>query len=148
MENGPFIVGENNTTITLNEYSWNTDASMLYIESPAGVGFSVLGDLSNNKTNDNKTALVNLQAVVQFFMVKFPEYQSNEFYIAGESYAGIYIPMLANLILEWNTNNPEEKINLKGMMIGNGVTDWSVDADSAWPYVLWWHGLIGIDTHI
>ena len=121
---------------------------MLYIEAPAGVGFSIMGNIANNYTNDNITAQDNLQALVQFFFVKFPEFSSNEFYIAGESYAGIYVPMLADHILTFNSKSTSQKINLKGFMVGNGVTDWNVDADSAWPYVLWWHGLIGLDTHI
>ena len=78
---------------------------MLYIEAPAGVGFSIMGNIANNYTNDNITAQDNLQALVQFFFVKFPEFSTNEFYIAGESYAGIYVPMLADHILTFNSKS-------------------------------------------
>ena len=39
---------------------------------------------------------------------------------AGESYAGIYIPMLSYNIYQYNVANPGNAINLKGIMVGNG----------------------------
>jgi carboxypeptidase C (cathepsin A) len=60
---------------------------------------------------------------VQFY-TKFSTLRNNEFYITGESYAGIYIPYLANKILSMN-KLPETmiKMNLKGIMINNACTD-------------------------
>lgn len=72
---------------------------MFYLESPAGVGFS----FGNTTTSDALTAKDNLKAVLEFFK-KFPEYKSIDFYIAGESWAGIYIPTLANEIIDYNNN--------------------------------------------
>eukprot|EP00004_Rigifila_ramosa_P009660 TRINITY_DN2128_c0_g1_i3.p1 TRINITY_DN2128_c0_g1~~TRINITY_DN2128_c0_g1_i3.p1 ORF type:complete len:298 (+),score=54.68 TRINITY_DN2128_c0_g1_i3:596-1489(+) len=56
------------------------------------------------------------------FFTKYPEFANHEFFISGESYAGIYIPALAYEILQRNTN-AEIVINLKGLLIGNGVTE-------------------------
>ena len=47
---------------------------------------------------------------------------NNEFFIAGESYAGIYIPLLASEIINYNRKIDDHKINLKGVLIGNGCT--------------------------
>ncbi|NDW60430.1 S10 family peptidase, partial [Yangia sp. PrR004] len=65
----------------------------------------------------------NLQAVIRFFE-KFPELASHDFYISGESYAGTYIPLLANEIIEYN-KEASKKILLRGLMIGNGCTDYT-----------------------
>lgn len=94
-------------------------ANLFYLETPAGVGFS----FGNTTTSDTLSAKDNLKAVLEFYK-KFPEYKSIDLYIAGESWAGIYIPHLANEIIDYNAGvSDSEKINLAGLMIGNGCTD-------------------------
>lgn len=74
--------------------------------------------------NDSSVAEYNLKALLQFF-VKFPNLKKNDFYMTGESYAGIYIPYLANEIFKHNKlpSSKESIIKLKGVMIGNACTD-------------------------
>jgi len=123
-ENGPMILNKNGT-FKRNEYAWNKAANMLYIESPVEVGFSyfVNQSYSDFYFNDDIVAKDNFLALLNFF-IKFPEYKGKEFYISGESYAGIYIPMLAYEIINYNKEVPDDnKINLKGIMIGNGVVN-------------------------
>jgi serine carboxypeptidase-like clade 2 len=96
---------------------------MLYIESPAGVGFSY--GPGSHTGGDESTATYNLQALLSFYK-KFPEYLENEFHISGESYAGVYIPTLANKIIDYNAapSDPEvPHVPLVGLAIGNGCTD-------------------------
>jgi carboxypeptidase C (cathepsin A) len=145
-EHGPYIFIGDSTTLVRNPYSWNTNASVIYLEAPAGVGFSKLGNVSNNYTTDETTAHDNLLALLQFFK-GFYEYRYNDFYITGESYAGIYVPTLALQILNYNAYTPYSYINLKGIAVGNGVTDWTVDTDPAFMQLLWTHGMLDIYWH-
>lgn len=73
-------------------------------------------------------------AALQQFYQRFPLYRSNDLYITGESYAGVYAPYLAWQIHEWNLvqnmNQWTDTYNLKGFIIGNGVTDMYLDSDS------------------
>lgn len=89
-----------------NPYSWNTIANLFVLESPVGVGFSYCAAQEDqSKTTDGKqqlchntdkyTASANRAALVDFFQNKWPELRDNDFYITGESYAGVYIPTLA-----------------------------------------------------
>jgi carboxypeptidase C (cathepsin A) len=39
---------------------------------------------------------------LQDWFNSFPEYLSNELYISGESYGGIYVPYLTWQIHQWN----------------------------------------------
>ncbi|MFS8119725.1 MAG: S10 family serine carboxypeptidase-like protein, partial [Microcoleus sp.] len=43
-EHGPYALEDGATQFVVNDYSWNNEANMFYLESPAGVGFSVCGD--------------------------------------------------------------------------------------------------------
>lgn len=92
---------------------------MLFIDSPAGVGFSINND-PDYTYDDANTARDNLFALRDFFSSKFPLYINNTFLIAGESYAGKYIPDLALRILEYNTKT-KNPIRLKGILMGNPV---------------------------
>ncbi|CAG2116129.1 unnamed protein product, partial [Medioppia subpectinata] len=115
-ENGPFRVNSDGKTLTLNPSSWNSVANVVYFESPVSVGFSYKEDKKYNNT-DQSTTVDNHLALEEFFK-KYPNLMKNPFYITGESYAGIYIPMLAKEILSRNSS-----INLKGVAIGNGFLD-------------------------
>jgi carboxypeptidase C (cathepsin A) len=128
-ENGPMSF-KNDETFVKNEYSWNKAANMLYIESPGEVGFSYIDSGSGNEVvNDDNTAKDNMNALLSFF-IKFPEFKGRDFYISGESYAGVYIPLLALEIINYNKNVPDGyKINLKGILIGNGLTHRTYDSD-------------------
>jgi cathepsin A (carboxypeptidase C) len=46
-ENGPWVIDDFETSINENPYPWNLRANVLYLESPAGVGFSI----ANNDTD-------------------------------------------------------------------------------------------------
>ena len=128
-EHGPMQLDEEGK-FKLNEYSWNRVANMIYLESPGDVGFSYIDSkLEQDLFIDDKVAAEdNLKALINFFE-KFPSMKNKDFYISGESYGGIYVPMLAYNIIEYNKNKVEsEKIKLKGILVGNGVADWNYDA--------------------
>lgn len=48
-----------------------------------------------------------------------------DLYLSGESYAGKYVPDVAVRILRNNEGPIEDYINLKGILIGNGVMDFT-----------------------
>ena len=113
-----------------NKHAWSQKLNVLYLESPAGVGFSYRED-GNETTSDDYTANGNLNALVHFFQ-KFPSFRWNDFFIFGESYGGMYIPTLGRDIINHNkkVGNSDARINLKGFGIGNGVLDMDAQQDS------------------
>ncbi|KAK6921464.1 Peptidase S10, serine carboxypeptidase [Dillenia turbinata] len=73
---------------------------------------------------------------------RFPQYKSHDFYIAGESYAGHYVPQLAERIFDKNkVVQKEEYISLKGFMIGNALLDDETDQKGMMDYA-WDHAVI------
>ena len=101
-----------------NPYSWLNLTNLLFIDGPAGVGYSVNNDPSF-VYNDKNTAQDSLDALNDFFTNKFPEYLPNPLYLTGESYAGKYIPDLAIQINNFNVMNKDKAMNLKGILLGN-----------------------------
>ncbi|CAL5191344.1 unnamed protein product [Lathyrus oleraceus] len=140
-ENGPFRPkGEG---LVRNQFSWNTEANMLYLESPIGVGFSYSTNTSSYEgVNDKITAMDNL-IFLQNWFVKFPEYRNRSLFIVGESYAGHYVPQLAELMLQFNKK--EKLFNLKGIALGNPVLEYATDFNSRAEF-FWSHGLISDST--
>ena len=86
-ELGPLIPNANGT-LDLNPYAWNHRANVLFIESPTGVGWSYSKSDSDYTSGDASTAADNYVAT-QKFLEKFPQYKGRDFYLAGESYAGM-----------------------------------------------------------
>jgi len=123
-EIGPFYLpdgGAKTFSQKLNEYSWNKDANLLFFESPPGVGFSNNLDPNNLTFTDDEVADLNHEALALWFN-RFESYKNREFWITGESYAGMYIPYLAKKII--NSKETTPFINLTGIMIGNGLLQW------------------------
>lgn len=116
-ENGPFVVEDGE--LGLRNYSWHKNFSLLYIDQPLGVGYSFTdGPLVTDQTQVGEHLY---SALTQFFTV-FSELRDNEFFISGESYAGKYVPALGHTILQ-NNDRADLKINLQGLLIGNGLSD-------------------------
>lgn len=92
-ENGPFIFDDGQDILKPNIEGWNDRQNLLYIESPAHVGFSIGGPDDWNFTDYSQS--VDLFAAVQSFYTLFPELIKNPLWITGESYAGVYGPFLA-----------------------------------------------------
>lgn len=119
-EHGPWVLSDDGKTLSVREYRWSRLANMLYIEAPAGVGFSY-SDSKSYQHTDESSAFDNRDAIENFFE-KFPEYKKNPFYISGESYAGIYVPMLARAILMAEDAGTYTGAKLLGIGVGNGCT--------------------------
>ncbi|KAL5199305.1 hypothetical protein ABZP36_020508 [Zizania latifolia] len=64
------------------------------------------------------------------------EFAKNDFFITGESYAGLYIPAFASRIHQRNKANEGIHINLKGFAIGNGRTDPAIQYKAYTDYAL------------
>lgn len=85
-------------------------ANVIFLEAPAGVGYSGNTDTAYVHT-DEKTGADNAKAI-QLWFSKFIAYKNREFFIAGESYGGMYVPYTANALIQANLVTQTDKINL------------------------------------
>ncbi|CAJ0581596.1 unnamed protein product, partial [Mesorhabditis spiculigera] len=119
-ELGPFYVSQDGKTLFENKFSWNQKANVLALESPIGVGFSYdSSNLNYSTANDVQSMNQNFAALNDFFK-SFPDYANRDFYLSGESYAGIYIPMLSAVLAEGIVAKTFVNPNFQGAAIGNG----------------------------
>lgn len=100
----------------LNPYSWNSNASVIFLDQPVGVGYSYT---EGEEITLTAAAAKDVYVFLDLFFQKFAKYQKNKFHIAGESYAGHYIPAFALEII----NNADRSFELASVLIGNGITD-------------------------
>lgn len=125
-EQGPLLMARQGG-LHVNPWAWSTVANFLVFESPAGVGYSYCDATRHHKpcvNTDNSTADAAHSALLDFFGdAKFPELRNNAFYITGESYAGVYVPMLARRVLDANDAGVTPRVNLRSIAVGDPCTD-------------------------
>ncbi|CAH9113738.1 unnamed protein product [Cuscuta epithymum] len=144
-ELGPFRVLSDGKTLHENKFAWNRAANVLFLESPAGVGFSYSNTTSDFKKGGDKNTAKDNYIFLLNWLERFPEYKDRDFYISGESYAGHYVPQLAHTILNHNIQANKTIVNLKGIMIGNAVLHDEADEMGMYEYFAS-HAIISDET--
>ncbi|CAH7689852.1 serine carboxypeptidase-domain-containing protein, partial [Phakopsora pachyrhizi] len=118
LEIGPFRVTDPSETdgsvkLVNSPISWSEYTTLLFIDQPAGSGFSYVNDREH--VEELSEVADQLVTFLGNFYTHFPEYSNVDTYLAGESYAGQYIPYMARAILDKTTLETP----LKGIIIGN-----------------------------
>ena len=144
---------DNATEPTLNPYSWNEYANMLYVDQPFSVGFSnefESSDASSASSSDSSSsssscdqspsicdalavnstvsAASNVWKLLQAFYAQFPQYENRDFGIFTESYGGHYGPEFASYFESQNKaiasgSATGQNISLVALGINNGWYD-------------------------
>ncbi|KAM5354840.1 hypothetical protein ACJ41O_001486 [Fusarium nematophilum] len=147
MELGPCRVTPDGSSSSENPYGWNANATLLFVDQPIPVGFSYGKTMPNGLIESSKL----MDRFLRQLFVAFPDLADRDFYIAGESYGGSWVPALAAAIVERQAQSDAQeaaairypgvqgplatgqskKINLRGIMIGNGLVKQSVQSPAA-----------------
>jgi carboxypeptidase D len=120
MEVGPYRVREGGK-LEYNEGAWDEFTNLLFVDNPVGTGFSYVN------TDSYVRELQEMADQFLIFMEKwfalFPEFEHDDLYFAGESYAGQHIPYITKTIIDRNARAARDgktQWNVKGLLIGNG----------------------------
>lgn len=114
---GPFQIVDGR--VTPRNVTWAKDYSLLFLDNPVGAGFSFTDDDRGYLNNEDDVGK-QMYEFLQQFLQMFPELRQTPLFIAGESYAGKYVPALGIQIHRHRNIDP---INLRGIIIGNGLID-------------------------
>jgi len=109
---------KNRGIFTENKSAWNNNAHVLFIDQPLGTGFSFANSVFDHRINEHQVSLDFFNFLINFYN-KYPEFKHRELYLAGESFAGHYIPAIANFLHATKI----KIVRPDGIMIGNGWVD-------------------------
>jgi len=120
-ENGPCTINKDGKNTRVNPYSWNKKSTLIFVDQPAGTGFSY--GARSDMDRSEKSVAEDLYHFMQELVKHYPQYHKQQFYIFGESYAGHFVPAFGHRLMMGNKNKEGEYIAFKGQGIGNGLTD-------------------------
>lgn len=93
-ELGPCVINESGNGTNYNPYGWSKNTNIIFIDQPAGVGFSYV-DEGVPSPATSFTAAEDMHNFLQLFTTDvFPNLKGREFHITGESYA-VGTPLLS-----------------------------------------------------
>ncbi|RKF83113.1 Pheromone-processing carboxypeptidase kex1 [Golovinomyces cichoracearum] len=119
MEVGPYRVKNTpeGQSLEYNDGSWDEFSNLMFVDNPIGTGFSYVD--TDSYVHDLPIMADQFVKFLENWFKLFPQFEQDDIYLAGESYAGQHIPYIAKAILERN-KKAERNWKLKGMLIGNG----------------------------
>ena len=112
LENGPYYVANDGSLHTRNA-SWNNNFDVLYVDQPAGTGFSIAQEGAYARNQEDVAEAFS--AFVANFYQAHPDTRTKQLWLTGESYAGKYLPSIAARFVTHG-------IPVAGVAIGNGLT--------------------------
>ncbi|XP_005100538.1 probable serine carboxypeptidase CPVL [Aplysia californica] len=122
-EHGPLrCVSATSSDVEENKFSWTEFASVLYIDNPVGTGYSFSDSGPAGERYKQEDITRELFNFLEQFFVMFSEYKTRDFYIGGQSYAGKYVPSIAQFIHQ-KRKNKETNIPLTGVYLGGPFFD-------------------------
>ncbi|QRV90103.1 Serine carboxypeptidase [Ceratobasidium sp. AG-Ba] len=104
-----------------NPHSWNDQANLLFLDQYGQI------------VETTEEAAKDVHTFVTIFLETFDGLKGRDFHLASESYGGRYIPVFAAEILDRNQRahlSGFTPVNLKSVMIGNGVTEFKTMYES------------------
>ncbi|KAJ1462715.1 Alpha/Beta hydrolase protein [Pelagophyceae sp. CCMP2097] len=117
--NGPYRIA--NGTLEEAAVSWNDNFATVYVDQPIGTGFSYAN--AEYASNMDQVAAMLIDFFDAFYAAGIWP-RANDLFLAGESYAGHYVPVTGTAILAANSKRPAAmNIPLQGVAIGDGLTD-------------------------
>ncbi|XP_031131958.1 serine carboxypeptidase-like 7 [Ipomoea triloba] len=117
-------------TLSLNPYSWSKVANLLLVDLPVRTGFSY----STTERCNHSDSFQQSEHAEQFmrkWLVDHPKYSTNPFYVGGDSFSGLVVPIIAQVISDGNEAGTKPWINLKGYILGNPLTQTAENANYA-----------------
>ena len=155
-EHGPYVlydVKEAGATmfggkLTKNPHAFNKRAHVVYVDQPRYVGYSAG---TGAYVTSSEAAGEDLVAFLLGFRAAFPEHAARDIIFASESYGGHYAPAWTGAVLDYNDAQAAAggaPLPLVGVLVGNGITNSTVQNGATFAAFAKESGLIAADSPI
>ncbi|OWM79150.1 hypothetical protein CDL15_Pgr003321 [Punica granatum] len=114
------------------EYAWTKTASIIFLDSPVGTGFSYSTTAEGWYSSDSKSASQAYQ-FLRKWMIAHPQYLALQLFIGGDSYSGIIVPQVTKYVVDEISFPFLGQIfcrTTQGYLIGSPATDSVIDENS------------------
>ncbi|XP_064958652.1 serine carboxypeptidase-like 17 isoform X1 [Musa acuminata AAA Group] len=125
-------------SLVYRPYSWTKVSNMIFLDSPVGSGFSFSKHVESYYDAGDISWSQHVYTFLIKWLVDHPKFLSNPLYIAGDSYAGKIVPIVAQEVLNGIEAEKRPLLNLQGYVIGNPVTGEKIDLNARVPFA---HGM-------
>ncbi|KAI1814014.1 Alpha/Beta hydrolase protein [Poronia punctata] len=139
-ENGPFQWQYGTLKPVPNPWAWNRLINTVWVEQPIGTGFSRGEVTATNEEDVAEQMLGFWKNFIETFSM-----EGYKVYIAGESYAGLYVPYIASAMVD---AKEKKYYDLQGILIYDPVLSDEVvqSAATTVPFVDYHHNLFNFNT--
>ncbi|KAK6518254.1 hypothetical protein TWF506_005414 [Arthrobotrys conoides] len=131
-ELGPCMIDDEGKSTVYNKHGWSNFANIIFVDQPAGVGFSTV-------TNDSYLPYTAQVASTDFsvfirrlFKHVIPEFASHKIHFMGESFGGVYFPSILTKILDQQQSLrelglPDPFPKIESMVLADALVDWATN---------------------
>ncbi|XP_062024364.1 serine carboxypeptidase-like 18 isoform X2 [Rosa rugosa] len=116
-------------TLVLNPNSWNKVANIIFLDAPAGTGYSY-STTSHGLISSDTLHSTRICEFLQKWLTTHQKFLANPLYVAGDSYSGKIVPIIAQKIADGIEAGIKPHLNLKGYIVGNPVSNGQQDVNS------------------
>nr|XP_043633062.1 serine carboxypeptidase-like 16 [Erigeron canadensis] len=122
-----------NITMTVNPNSWTKFANVIFVDMPAGTGFSYATTTEASISSDSIVAK-QANEFLRKFLIEHPKFLKNPLYISAISYMGIVTPIITLEVYNANERGDQPPLNIQGYILCSPLTDKFMDFNSRVEY--------------
>ncbi|KAJ0043715.1 hypothetical protein Pint_17505 [Pistacia integerrima] len=119
-------------SLHLYPYTWTKTASIVFVDSPVGSGYSYASTAAGFVLSDSKFANQTYN-FMRTWLNEHPQYIPNRVVLATDSYSGIVAPIVVQKILEDNKAGVEPSISILGYISGSPHSDLELEVNDEMP---------------
>ncbi|KAJ0090312.1 hypothetical protein Patl1_13790 [Pistacia atlantica] len=119
-------------SLHLYPYTWTKTASVIFVDSPVGSGYSYASTAPGFVLSDSKFANQTYN-FMRSWLNEHPQYIPNRVVLATDSYSGIIAPIVVQKLLEDNKAGVEPSISILGYISGSPHSDLELEDNDKIP---------------